>query len=81
MPSEKDPNHGHLVGGLLHSASGPEKRAGGDTGTGLQADSSEGASGPGDGGMLNEASRSSKDDRDSRLDTRTGLDSSGAAAV
>lgn len=38
-PSEKDPSHGHLVGGLLHSASGTEKRAGGNTGTALRADS------------------------------------------
>lgn len=38
-PSEKDTSHGHLVGGLLHSASGPQKRTGGDTGTALRADS------------------------------------------
>lgn len=25
-PSEKDPNHGHLVGGLLHSGRGRRKR-------------------------------------------------------
>ncbi len=38
-PTEKDPNHGHLAGGLLHSASGLGKRTGSNTGTAPQADS------------------------------------------
>ncbi|MBX7269553.1 hypothetical protein KIF24_28455 [Micromonospora sp. Llam7] len=38
-PTEKDPHHGHLAGGPLHSASGLEKRASGNAGTALQADS------------------------------------------
>lgn len=42
-PSEKDPCHGHLVGGLLHrtagSASGLGKRTDGNVRTAPQADS------------------------------------------
>ncbi|MEU3343109.1 group II intron maturase-specific domain-containing protein, partial [Streptomyces sp. NPDC006668] len=30
-PSEKDPRHGHLVGGLLHSEGGPPQQCGGPT--------------------------------------------------
>lgn len=38
-PSEKDLHQRHLVGGLLHSASGTENRTGSNPGTALRADS------------------------------------------
>jgi hypothetical protein len=37
-PTEKDPNHGHLAGGLLHSAGGPQKPTGGNPGRALRSD-------------------------------------------
>ncbi|MFY1673888.1 transposase [Plantactinospora sp. WMMB334] len=37
-PTEKDPHHGHLAGGPLHSGSGPRKRTGRKTSTALRAD-------------------------------------------
>ena len=41
-PTEKDPPHGHLASGLLHSASGLGKRTRGNLGTAPQADSTGG---------------------------------------
>ena len=37
-PSERDPSHGHLVGGLLHSGGGPGKPTSSNAGRASRAD-------------------------------------------